>query len=556
MPEKAGAPPILAEPLLLAAITFGPVAFASIDPWARAAQEILIVSLVLACGLRRALDLRAPIHRTLLPAVAGILAIAAAQGLHPRAVLDHGWTLTTIAPFATRKDLFLWASYAALLLVVPVVIDTEARLRRLAWTLFLLGGFVAMAGIAQGGPGQASLLGLRSSVRGMRAFGPYYHYNHAASLLAMSFLIGWGIFLSRCAVWKAGRGAAAWIDWLSEQFMVVGLMALIAYALFLTGSRGANFSALLGLLIVASLSDWREKTLKVALIVAAPVFIGVGYYFHRQAGSRFDLDLMAQSAAVRGGIYRCSFKLLEEFPLGVGLGGFKSAFSSRCGEIVANGSVPHAFNDWLELGVEAGWAGALLFIGGLAAYGGHVWRIWRKRPSAQRRCLLVGFIGAAAAFLAHGFVDYNFHIVANAFVFLTITAALSSPAFEPADAAASRVPASSAAQAAFCVAALSFVVCAWPPISGAWYFHKAETSPLGARANILSQALRWDPDPEYSYKTAQTYLEIQEHLPLDGRPLREALRYADAALSGDPLNVPFKNLRNYILWRIPPIPAR
>ena len=101
--------------------------------------------------------------------------------------------------------------------------------------------------------------------------------------------------------------------------------------------------------------------------------------------------------------------ILKAMPYGTGLGTFQKIYAAI--EPVEN-VVPHRFvnrahNDYLELLLETGLAGALIILAFVLWYGRHVWKAWRSFSDKDQNlgltrasCITIGLL------LLHSFVDY------------------------------------------------------------------------------------------------------------------------------------------------------
>lgn len=431
------APALVSEALLLSAVCFGPLAFGAVEPWSRAILLVLLLLLLLSTALRGKLRTH-PIHSTVLPALLTLILLGVIQSLNVRPLTEPAiFSPFTLSREATSQRLILWASYASLLWSAPYALETVGARRRLLWTLLGLGVFISVLGTIQAANGNHFIYGLRPVQPGRDIFGSYYNRNHAASLMSMSFLAGCGLFISRCAIKRGGSMVTAVSDLIATQAIVALLLGILLFGIAGTRSRGAilagaislgGVGVLAGLTLKARKGRWAVLAgllfagiCSLVFIVREPWWVGLQEYH----------TLDAYNMMSRRDIWNASLRLFSDFPVfGIGMGAFKFAFPSYQPPGLL-GIVKEAHNDWLQLLIEAGGAGFLALIAGLALLAYRFTSSWMRSDSWEARWISMGVLAAAAAFGIHGLVDFSFQIPGNAVVVLTLLAVLGSR--DPAD---------------------------------------------------------------------------------------------------------------------------
>ncbi len=118
-----------------------------------------------------------------------------------------------------------------------------------------------------------------------------------------------------------------------------------------------------GYRVTRRLKQWLKAT--VVPIGLLLVVLSLGSYLdYSGKWSRFYHNLDTQNVTIRKEIYLSSLDLIASQSSGVGLGGFQRIYQNyRPGnpEIEESAFINKAHNDYLELGVEGGWLGLLLF---------------------------------------------------------------------------------------------------------------------------------------------------------------------------------------------------
>ncbi len=243
-----------------------------------------------------------------------------------------------------------------------------------------------------------------------RAVGFFANANHMASLLVLSIP-----FLAALAAAAKGK---------SMQFhsasvaAAMGVGILVVAGVFLNRSLAGYglglavlaWSALIILPARSGLRRWSLAIGSILLIVSALALetTAVG-------GARINADA-ATSIQSRGDLLAVTVRAARDFmPFGSGLGSFPIIYPLyEHPEQVTSTYAVHAHNDYAELILELGLAGAILILLFFAWWAMAVWGVWRTAegtPFAR-----AGAIGSAAL-LAHSLVDFPLRTAALAACF-------------------------------------------------------------------------------------------------------------------------------------------
>lgn len=276
-------------------------------------------------------------------------------------------------------------------------------------------GPVAVLGAIAGGSVVLAIVGIleyrANTDPNWRIFAHWVNPNAAAGML--------GIGLFACLSLGGSHGEQrSSTDWarLSRFAGAIGAI-LIAAALYLTQSKGGLLAALVAALVCLIAILWIGRRsagwkLSAALVIALPACgFGLGHTMmlsaSRGAGSDGLNSRIAsasqtqeQSAGFRRLLWQTALKLAVTNPAGSGIGTFRY-------ESTKPGLVPqthHAHQGFLQLLVEVGALGALLFAATLALWGKEVFRGLRSlRPESA--IPMSATFGALAFALAHNLVD-------------------------------------------------------------------------------------------------------------------------------------------------------
>ena len=192
---------------------------------------------------------------------------------------------------------------------------------------------------------------------------------------------------------------------------------LLVYGLMLTRSRGGMLAFFVGTaaLFVMTVRHVPRKWLAIyaGLVVFAFLLADIswgGALLGRMTDSFQDIH---RASTGRFMIWRESWRLLfEQSPLwGIGLGLYPLVWPPyRAPEDASGGYFAH--NDYLQIWIETGLPGLLLFLAMLA---GVAWTVWRALhrgdlPSAVR-IEIAGLSAGLLAIATHSFVQYNFYVI-------------------------------------------------------------------------------------------------------------------------------------------------
>ncbi|MDE3241889.1 MAG: O-antigen ligase family protein [Nitrospirota bacterium] len=172
-----------------------------------------------------------------------------------------------------------------------------------------------------------------------------------------------------------------------------GALALVAGAALVMGGRFGRKGV--AVLAVAAL---------VGLVTPNPLSERLKAQYREGSSISFARWQMWQSAVLE----------MADHPFGVGLGLYQYLYPRYAlpleGQIARYGKVaqtPHS--EYLQMGVELGWGGLLLFIGGLAVVAREAVLLLKQRLRRWQRGLLVGVIAGIAGTLVQAAVDSNLH---------------------------------------------------------------------------------------------------------------------------------------------------
>jgi O-antigen ligase len=250
-------------------------------------------------------------------------------------------------------------------------------------------------------------------------FGPYVNRNHFAGLMELWCPLALGM-----ALVPEYRLAQRWL-WSALALVMGG-------AVVLSGSRGGTLSLGVAVVAFALLIAGQRAGKRAVLWLLAAMFVTGGSVLALDRGDlleRYKAVLrphqfqQEDATAYRLAAWKDTYALIRETPVvGSGLDTFSTRFPS-VRSFATDLIWTHAHNDFLQFLAETGALGGVLALWMFAAGGREAARNLRRASGTATGALLAAITAGCIGFLAHGWLDFNFHIPANASSF-TVLAAL------------------------------------------------------------------------------------------------------------------------------------
>jgi O-antigen ligase len=189
----------------------------------------------------------------------------------------------------------------------------------------------------------------------------------------------------------------------------LGLLLLLLFALLLTMTRSAWVGAMLGLLLVASVRNYR--LVLVAVLVVAVVWLALPGRFSQRIKSSFDPA--DTTNRVRVELLRTGVNFIRSHPYtGIGPRMVSRTFPRyRVSREFPDWAYQHLHNNAVQIAAEMGFLGLATWLGiWVKLVWDHVGFVRKARKSGDRALLAItlGGLGSLLAFLAAGVFEYNF----------------------------------------------------------------------------------------------------------------------------------------------------
>jgi len=183
------------------------------------------------------------------------------------------------------------------------------------------------------------------------------------------------------------------------------VVAAVAFAL--TSVRGAWLGCGAGVAVVI-LGVRRQAALVIGVLVMTMALLAMPTVRHRASSM---LDMTDPTARERLAMWSAGLTLVREHPvMGIGAGQVKRLYPEYAPAYAVRRHTSHLHNTPLQIAVERGIPGLVLWLWMFAAFFVRSVRIWRGLPVDARadRALVAGCVAGIAAFLVSGLFEYNF----------------------------------------------------------------------------------------------------------------------------------------------------
>ena len=437
---------------MLFVLVWAPLPFGSSRPWGAALLFLLTAVVLLwwlflfmagSAGIKHQIwrKLRLPLGLLLvvqlwvffqtLPLPRSLVAI-----LSPKAAALHlpgNWVPISLDPEQTRFYLMQGLTYTAAFFLFVAILNTKKRIGIFLWTVTLCGTFQAIFG---------SLMTLSGIEFGFfvekytgigLATGTFINRNHLAGFLVMCLSAGIGLMISRMGV--AGRlqsmlGFKSILRLVyTEKFLLRLMLVVMVVGLVLTRSRMGNTAFFFSLALASTIAvaGSRAQVSRTMLIfLFGSLFLVdlliVGQWFGVEQVAERIMQTSAETES-RDEVSRFSLLLLMDYLwTGSGGGSYYTIFPHYSQQVLQGDYYTHAHNDFVELAANLGLPAFLMLAGFVFLSFRNT--LFLEKQRVERSDLGRAFVvHMAICWLGfHSVVDFNMHIPANAFTFVSLMA--------------------------------------------------------------------------------------------------------------------------------------
>jgi putative inorganic carbon (HCO3(-)) transporter len=181
--------------------------------------------------------------------------------------------------------------------------------------------------------------------------------------------------------------------------ILISSLVLTSFTLVLTQSRGSLIGVAAGLLALAVWHDrrflWAIPLAALGLFVMVQVWGGGNL---AEFALRMDTSAGGNTLQLRMEIWQRAIYMIQDFPFtGIGMGTFGPVAQTLYPFFSTNAMMPHAHNMLLEVAVDLGIPGLVLYVAFLSCFAFTAWKTYQ----AANRSLRVLIVGLACGMLAH-----------------------------------------------------------------------------------------------------------------------------------------------------------
>lgn len=323
--------------------------------------------------------------------------------------IAHSPLLWGLSPFGALKSA-VWLLPAAAL-TLAMLRRSEWQPQHLAWVIVAAMVMSVILGAAQLGQGRGSPVYFYDVTNIGSTVGFFANSNHLATLLLVSLPFIAALIAHQL---RAGR----------EEFNMpfiaigIGLMGLALTGIAVNGSL-AGWSLVGPVLAASGMILVPRSSLRKASLIMLPLVLaaGMSWMLLTEEGSQLlEFEELGYASASRQNIWSNTAQAIgDHLPLGSGLGTFTAVYRRyEDPAMIERVYVNHAHNDYLELLLELGFGGLVLFAAFIVWWSRGFIRVWLDETASP-----FAFAGAIASgtILIHSTVDYPLRTAAVSGIF-------------------------------------------------------------------------------------------------------------------------------------------
>ncbi len=369
--------------------------------------------------------------------------------------LDPGnqlWGYLSLDRDKTVKSLLAFAAYLGFGFLVTRAVRRPADLTRITLVLIAFSVGLSLYGLLNLGDALPKTPGVKNPLAGgARVSATLINPDHFGGYLVLAIYLAFGYLVAFLRKPPAAVGRSllqrgmgmlnAEGAYVPKALLLLFAIAVMTFVLFYTLSRGAviGFSASL---VFCFLLLFLKSRRPLFLLLMIPPAAFIAYYIRvvgadplLQRLQETGKDLLQADDNARIHFYRAGLDLWRKFALfGSGLGSFEVIAPLMVLKYYQGSFIPYIHNDWLQLAIETGWVGGMLFILGMGSLFVAVFRRWWRTEDRWGFGFGLAAMGGMSAMGIHAFLDFGLRVPINAlFLALLVSLALAAldEGFEP-----------------------------------------------------------------------------------------------------------------------------
>ena len=411
---------------------FVPLGFAGTEPWAFFIFQITITFIfVYLLFVERK-------FKFTLPALfvnfifSMFIVIAIIQLLNHHTILQQKNIIPfTVSPYNTLKELNSIFTYMMFFIVVNQMFYKLEKIKKILYLTMTVSAIVMLIGLCfPKGEYVKFFLGTGS----LGNFGPFTNRNNAGVFLSISFFISLSLLFYKFLRYQKYLAENKKNEFIVSQTVNITISVMLLVSVILTRSRGAMLATFVSLFIFSYLYVYhlsrslKQKFFKMIIITIVMIISSFAIYKNIDAINAYSQRTSGLSEQTRLKLYDMSFDILKDYPVtGVGFAAF-NILTDKYFEEDLEAYPEYLHNDWLELLLDVGYPVYIIFLLLIVI----IIFLFLKRIkylSDKKKILFIGLFSACCSICIGSFVDFHFHIPANAMFFLICLALLSTLSF-------------------------------------------------------------------------------------------------------------------------------
>lgn len=379
---------------LMAAAVAAPLFYGSVHDWA-------------AMGLCAYVFFLVFLYPAIVPAFTQLPSLTRISGLVLILFLFFQTLFFSKSVYLSTHEILKWTGFAAVFLLVQQL--PFPAVRRLMLTFMIIGLLESVYAYGQLQAARPRTLWQAKKAYLEFATGTYINHNHFAGMLELCLGVQMGFFINALQQRRI------------KTMLALGLVVVVTFAAFLkSGSRGGLLSFSGAFLYCAFM--YRQAPQKKWVFAALLILVVLCACQSQILMTRFSDRWMSDSFLGRWNLWIRSRHMLQDFPMGIGLGTFEWVYPYYQPAHSLKGWA-HAHNDYLELLLSLGFLGFVLLAGVFLPLVRKSWNDLKKCGESSYSLGWGCWLGLLS-FTFHGFMDFNFAIPANAFLFFVCAGVL------------------------------------------------------------------------------------------------------------------------------------
>lgn len=337
----------------------------------------------------------------------------------------------TVSPYNTLKEVNSIFTYMLFFIVVNQMFYKLEKIKKVLYLTMAVSAIVMVIGLCfPKGEYVKFFLGTGS----LGNFGPFTNRNNAGVFLSISFFISLSLILYNFLKYQKYLIQNKKSEFVVVQIVNITISLMLLISVVITRSRGAMLATFISIFIFSYLyiyylsTTLKQKLIKLIVVTIIMIISSFIIYKNIDAINEYSQRTAGISEQTRLKLYDMSLDILKDYPVtGIGFAAFPVLIDKYFKEDL-NAYPEYLHNDWLELLLDIGYPVYIIF--SLLIF--IIIFLFLRRIqhlSNKKKILFIGLFSSCCSICIGSFVDFHFHIPANAMVFFICLSLLTSLSF-------------------------------------------------------------------------------------------------------------------------------